>query len=208
MGEARTLTAKLPWNAASAITFSSSDPKVATVDDQGNVVAVKRGAARIIASTYNGQQAVCKVRVRRAPRSISINPGVLSLWVGETFELEPVLSRNSVGEYSYSISDDAVASISGNTLTALSPGDATVTVTTYNGKAAEMSVQVARKPVYRALLVGETSFPGTGLGALPARKDVGLMKSMLDSVQGPAAVDWSWLEMLATWVMGWLKLLT
>ena len=190
VGETRKLKATLPKKTASAIRYSSSNKKVATVDAEGNVTALRKGKANITAKTFNGKKATCKVTVKAAPKSVSINPGVLTLWVDDTSTLKPVLSKNSAGSYSYAISDDTVASIKGDKITALAPGTAVITVTTYNGKTAEMHVEVSRKPVYRALLVGEVNFPGTGLGSLPAKKDVALMKSMLSSVKGAAKVKW------------------
>ena len=189
-GESRKLKATLPKNTASAVTFKTSNAAVVSVDGDGNITALKKGTATVTARTFNGKKAACKVTVKAAPKSVSINPGILSLWEGESYALKPVLSKNSAGAISYAVSDDSVVSLSGNRLKALVAGSSTVTVTTYNGKSAEMSVEVSRKPVYRALLVGESSFPNTGLNSLPGRRDVALVKKMLDNVKGAAGVKW------------------
>ncbi len=191
VGEQRGLTAKLPRKTASAIAFSTSNARVATVDAQGNITAHRKGTAVITARTFNKKKASCKVTVKAAPKSVALSPVAQPFWVGDTRTLKPELSKKSAGAYTYAVSDEAVVSVSGDKLTALSPGVATVSVTTYNGKSAEVQVSVSRKPVYRALLVGEADFPGTGMKSLPAKKDVALMKKMLASVKGPAGTGWS-----------------
>ena len=190
VGEERVLSVTLPKNTASAISFYTSDSRVARVDYEGHIIAVKKGNAIITARTFNGKKATCKITVVAAPKSISLKPAELSLWLGDTYTLKPTLSKNSGGSYTVAVSEGGVLSASGNKLKALQEGAATVTVTTYNGLSAQMSVQVARKPVYRALLIGESNFPGTDLKPLPGKKDVALMSNMLKSVKGPAGTKW------------------
>ena len=48
------------------VTWTSSNTKVATVDDNGNVKAVDHGIAKITAKTSNGKKATCEVRVNFA----------------------------------------------------------------------------------------------------------------------------------------------
>ncbi len=66
-GETEQLTATvLPDNATNkAITWSSSDKTVATVDDKGLVTAIKKGTATITVITKDGNKtATCKVTVK------------------------------------------------------------------------------------------------------------------------------------------------
>jgi len=58
------LKAKLPSGTASAIKWTSSDKKVATVDMNGLVTAKKKGTVKITARTFNGKKATCKVTVQ------------------------------------------------------------------------------------------------------------------------------------------------
>ena len=46
-------------------------------------------------------------------------------------------------------------------------------------------------PTYRALVIGEGSFPGSGMSSLPGSKDALLMTKMLNNVRGPAGSKWS-----------------
>lgn len=64
VGETLTLTAKIenPLQTDEAVTWSSTDEAVATVDSEGVVTAVAEGTATIIAS-YGGLSALCQVTV-------------------------------------------------------------------------------------------------------------------------------------------------
>lgn len=192
VGEEATLKAKLPKKTASnKLKFSSSKKAVVTVDADGHVVALKAGTATITVKTFNRKKATCKVTVKAAPKSVTFEESVVSMWNGDSLTVKPKLSKNSAGAWTLSSSDEDVVSVSGSKLNARALGSATITVTTYNGLTAYMSVEVCRKPVYRALLIGETKFPGTRMNNLPAANDVSLMKKMLKNTKGAAKVKWS-----------------
>ena len=63
VGETTGLSAWVPTGTASALTWTSSAPEVAAVDDQGGITALKAGEAQIVVSTYNGQTKACAVVV-------------------------------------------------------------------------------------------------------------------------------------------------
>ncbi len=191
VGEETDLKARLPRKTASGkIRFSSSDKSVVTVNGSGHIVALKKGKAKITVKTFNKKKAVCMVTVKAAPRDVSLENSAVCMWNGDSMTVTPRLSRNSAGAYVLSSSDESVVAVSGSKLQAKEVGSSTVTVTTYNGRTAQMTVEVCRRPVYRALLIGETTFPGTKMGDLPAAKDVSLMKKMLKSTQGAAKSKW------------------
>ena len=50
------------------ITWTSSDPKVAKVDADGRVTALKKGTATVTAKAVNGQSAACKITVKALPK--------------------------------------------------------------------------------------------------------------------------------------------
>ena len=62
--EKLTLKVTLPRNTASALTWTSSKPKVASVDQKGNVRALKKGTAVITVKTFNGKTAKVTVTVK------------------------------------------------------------------------------------------------------------------------------------------------
>ncbi len=50
--------------AGAHVTWTSSDPDVVTVDEDGNLTAVGRGEATITATAWDGRTATCEVTVR------------------------------------------------------------------------------------------------------------------------------------------------
>ena len=54
-----------PANATNAdVTWSSSDPSIVTVDENGKVTAIKEGTASVTATTANGKTATCEIEVK------------------------------------------------------------------------------------------------------------------------------------------------
>lgn len=52
--------------------YSSSNPKIASVDGDGIVTGIKEGTATITCVTFNGIKATCKITVGKKPTSIKI----------------------------------------------------------------------------------------------------------------------------------------
>lgn len=103
------------------------------------------GTALITAKAYNGIKASCIVTVKKAPTAIYLNKTSLSLTVGKTFDLNSSLP-SGCASYSikYSSNNSKVASVKsgGGLVTAVAPGTATITATTYNGKKVSCKVTV------------------------------------------------------------------
>ncbi len=132
------------------ITYSSSDPSIATAAASGGLVtAINAGTATITATAYNGKEASCTVTVMKAPTKVSLNKTSLTLGVGETFYLNSSFT-NGEGAYqiTYSSSDSSIAIVAAadGLVTAKKVGTAVVTVTTYNGEKASCAVTVKKAP--------------------------------------------------------------
>jgi len=68
------LKATLPKNTASwDIEWSSSNKKVAIVNQNGLVTAISEGSAKITVKTFNGRKATCKLTVKSGEQSARIN---------------------------------------------------------------------------------------------------------------------------------------
>ena len=100
------------------------------------MTAKKNGTAVITATTHNGKTAQITVKVVSAPSSVKFTLPRTKLGVGESTQGAVTLSRGSVGSYAFSSSNAAVATVdaAGN-VTAVAPGKATITVTTFNRRA-------------------------------------------------------------------------
>lgn len=142
-GERLSLKATLSEGTASAITFSSSDKSVVSVDDKGNLFAVTKGKATITASTYNGLKATCEITVDPSPDGISLNKENVTLQCGGSFQLEASLI-DGMSTVTFQSSDPNVCKVDKVTgkLTAKLTGGAVITATTHNGKTASCEVKV------------------------------------------------------------------
>ena len=137
-----------PEDSASYITWSSSS-KVATVDQNGFVTAVKAGTATITAKSRNGKKATCKVTVKKAPTALTLEPAGMKLgYGGATGQIAyTVPSGFACGTVTYSTNNPNVATVDQNgVVTSHDSGSAVITVTAYNGVFATCPVTVLGAP--------------------------------------------------------------
>ena len=111
------------------------------------VKGLKSGTTTVAVKLYNGVTARCRVTVKNAPDSASLNVSSLTLGVGETFPLKVTLPQNTASNTKqFSLSNTSVLSISNGTITAKAAGSCDVTVKLYNGVTAKCSVTVMKAP--------------------------------------------------------------
>ena len=134
------------------VTWSSSAPSIAEVDNAGHVTGKRAGTAIITVTTRDGNKtATCTVTVQNQDipvNGISLNKSSLSLNTGEsamlTASLSPSNATNPAVEWSSS--NSSVATVSqGGMVTAVNPGTARISAVSHNGHVAECSVTVTRK---------------------------------------------------------------
>ena len=121
-----------------ALTWSTSNPLVVTVDVNGNVSAKSAGVAEITATTSDGGfSAICKVTVTAIPVSaVALDQTSLTISVGETQSLNTTISPQNATNtrITWKSSDESVVTVDSNgRITAVSNGSAIVTVTTLDG---------------------------------------------------------------------------
>lgn len=156
VGDVKTLATRLSDGSASALTFTSSNEKVATVDGDGNVTAVAGGKATITVKTYNDRTAECAVYVLggKAPTTLSLNVPVVDIQVGETFKLSPSVDAGSDAFYKYASQNRRIATVNAEgMITGVRRGSTSVAVRTHNGliQAVEVNVKARLKDVYGSL---------------------------------------------------------
>ena len=139
VGETRQITYNiLPANATDkTVTYSSSDNSIVSVDQLGNIRALKEGDVLITITCSNGVSTDCQVVVSAvsevvAVTGISLNKTSISMHTGDTLTLKATISPANATNKSvkWESSAPTVASIYNNGLvTALSDGSATITCT-------------------------------------------------------------------------------
>ena len=134
VGGSETLTATVkPDDATNKnVTWESSDPKVATVDENGKVTAVGVGSTTITA-TAGGKSATCKITVTAKPvpiEGIALSNAEVS--VGRTIQLEPVFTPSNTTQRAveWSSSNNMIATIDANgRVRGVAEGKVTITAT-------------------------------------------------------------------------------
>lgn len=130
--------------------YTSGSPVIANVTSAGGIVTGKRaGVTTVTVKTYNGKVATCKVTVKDAPTSISLNKISITMGVGEQFDFDSYVNKGAASRVcDYTTGNASVVSVAkaGGLATAKNPGTALITVTTYNGKTATCAVTVKKAP--------------------------------------------------------------
>ena len=127
-----------------APSFSSDNPSVAIVTNNGFIIARAPGKATVTCSSGSLSD-TCEVTVCPSATSLSLIPAELTLGMGESVALECMMDDGAVAFQRYfSSSDNAVASVqtSGGTVTAPGAGTAEITCSLLNGLKAVCHITV------------------------------------------------------------------
>ena len=153
-GESYKLVPKFnPENATNqAVSWISSNTGVATVDEEGNVTAKKKGQTTITVTTQDGgKTATCLVKVIVPVTGVSLSADNLSLKVGESQQLTASVQPSNASDKSvtWKSADKSIATVdSDGNVTAVKVGSTTITVTTKDGgKKASCQVTVTKADV-------------------------------------------------------------
>jgi uncharacterized protein YjdB/type II secretory pathway pseudopilin PulG len=118
------------------VTWSSSDPSVATVNSVGLVSGVAGGNATITVTTEDGGfTATCDVTVNVPCTGVTLIPSSVTISKGSTYTLMWTVAPSDVSNanVTWSSSNTSIATISGGVITAVAKGTATITVRTVDG---------------------------------------------------------------------------
>lgn len=129
-GESATLKATvLPEDATNpSVNWSSSDADIAEVDQTGTVTAKNGGMATIVAKA-GSQSAECLVTVSVPVESLKLDPVSIELKMGQTATVSAQVFPEDATEKTvrWTSSDESVVMVSEGVLSAVSPGEATIT---------------------------------------------------------------------------------
>ena len=144
-GNSETLTATVaPADAINKnVSWTTSNQNIVTVVN-GTVTAVGAGTATITVTDANGNTDTCEVTVTVLALGITLDKSSIQLNAGETNTLVATIAPADTTDKSltWESSNTIVATVIDGTVTAVSAGTTTITVTTANGKAATCQVTV------------------------------------------------------------------
>ena len=149
IGEKYTLVTTVENGDISQVAFTTSDRKVATVDNNGKITAVGTGTATITANTYNGLKTQCKVTVKKLANSIKLDKTSITLGVGEQYDFSSSIPNGTAAYFrSYYSDNTAIATVqkSGGLMTAKTAGTTTIRCKLSSGREATCKVTVKSAP--------------------------------------------------------------
>ena len=134
------------------VTWTSSNPTVATVDSNGKVTALAPGTTTITGTTEDGDKtAACTVTVVRPVISVSLDKTQATIDEGKTLQLTATVTPDDATnkEVTWSSSNTSVATVDANGLvTGIKKGETVITVTAKDGnKTATCLVHVIGAPI-------------------------------------------------------------
>ncbi len=155
LGEGMTLTLTPIFDAGTGarVVWRTSDPDVALVSMDGEVIAIGAGTARISAQVqkdgkvYNNLEAYADITVIAGPTGISMRAAELNLAKGEAVNISDLYTIQSKTEsvwkqVTVKAQDETIAQIAEDKLTALETGATVLLFTTCNGYSGQMTLNV------------------------------------------------------------------
>lgn len=130
-GGEETLSVSFNHPFSRAVTWSSSNPETVSVNENGELKALKVGTAVISASLENGSISKAEVTVELPITAIEIEKALYKIKPGSSKALEVITDPlDSMEEFIWESSDPAIATVDGNgVVTGVDYGTATITVT-------------------------------------------------------------------------------
>lgn len=149
-GESVTITPTLtPANTYNkAVTYSVSDPSVASVSSGGIIRAVKAGSAVITVTTADGSNIsqTVNITVKQYVTDISLSVGQITLYTAQTSQISAAALPSDASDHTlgYTSADDSIASVdSSGLITAKKAGSTLVTIAALDGSGVSKTVHIA-----------------------------------------------------------------
>lgn len=117
-----------------SLVWTSSNPDIATSDNDGNIAGVSVGNTIVSISQYGNLVSLANLAVQVKPVATAITLDEVSVYEGSKVKLSASLTPvDSYSKLSWSVADESVAKIDGDSLIALVPGETTVMASTIDG---------------------------------------------------------------------------
>ena len=164
VGEKNKLTPTItPNNATNQnIAWSSSNNNIVSVDEVGNIKALKEGTSKITVKTKDGNKtATCTVIVKAIKvKSVTLNKTNLTLGLHSTYELKATVLPNDASNKSliWTSSNNKIVSVdSKGKIKALKEGTATITVKSIDGSKTATCKVVAKLKKVSSIALNKSS---------------------------------------------------
>ena len=131
-----------PSDSINLVTWESSDPKVATVEN-GVIYPLGEGKVIITAKSGSVEKSInVEVIDNTVKEKITLDQTNISLNIGDSY----TLSTNSTKKVTWTSSDNEIATVENGVVTAKSVGKVKIRATSENGNFAECDVETIEKP--------------------------------------------------------------
>ena len=173
------------------VTWSSSNEKIARVDDNGNVTAVGNGTCKITATTTDGtnKTASCDVKVDIKAKSISFSLTSYTITnLGQTPSFTPkILPENTANKnVTWKSSDTSIATVSSSgVIKAVSNGTCKIIATTKDGTNLSASMDVIVDIKAKSVALDKTSMQIT------SKNSINKLVATVTPTQANQKVAWS-----------------
>ena len=173
-----------PSNATNkGVTWSSSNTNVVSVDQNGNIKALKDGMAkiRVTAQDGSGKYAEASVTVESSKPTnvlvtgVSLNASTVKMYVGQSYQLiHTIKPSNATNKgVTWSSSNTNVVSVSNGKIVGKSSGKARITVTTNDGKySAYTDVTVINRPSSNSSSSSKPSSSSSSVSSISSSIDI------------------------------------
>ena len=157
-------TTVLPENATNKnVIYSVDDESILSVDQNGKVAGLSAGTATVTVTTEDGGfTASAEITVPAQVTGVRISPKSAFIGLGRTIQLTASITPSNAANknLSWSVSDETIISVDGQgTVTGLSGGTATVTVTTEDGGFSDSAeITVCYAPANTWTVIGRTYY--------------------------------------------------
>lgn len=142
--ETLTIVPVISRSSHASFTYTSKNPKIATVNANGVITAKKAGSTTITVKTHNGKKATLKITVKKAPAEVTFKPDKITLKLGQVKKLKVSLPKDTASyKRTWASSNWNVATVdSKGYVTATGAGTATIYVKMFNNVKAKCKVTV------------------------------------------------------------------
>lgn len=174
------------------VTFTSSNPLIASIDENGIVKAIGKGVTSIIVTSVENPaiKAECSVTVNQPATGISLNKSVLELIEEESEQLIATVFPENASNKSlnWTSSDISVAMVSPDgTVYAIKPGQATIMATTVDGG----FVALCKVTVKAKVVVAESISLSTTTASLTVGETLQLSANILPENTSNKDICWT-----------------